>query len=329
MPAPTSRLAWIDLMRGAAVVGMLATHVLNAFLHPAHQAAAWRQEFISYSGLVAPAFCWIAGYVQGLSIRKSHREGRPVGRLQRWRRLGMILFIGYLLHLPIPYWLAGDFGEESWRTFLQVDTLQCLAVSLGLLLAMGMSGPKWFDFLALGGGVLAVLIAPWADTWRTGLWLFDAWLGHSSGSLFPLFPWFAFCAAGSLASRWEPCWKWYLPLAAVLIASGYVFEPTPWSYAHPSFFAERLGWVGLIALAVHGVARWIAPGWLLLTGRESLFVYVAHLLILFSIPFTGKPLSISIGPTLPLPQAALMFAVLLVVCLGLAMLNERRKRRPT
>ena len=87
--------------------------------------------------------------------------------------------------------------------------------------------------------------------------------------------------------------------------------------------------MGLIALAVHGLARWISPRWLLLAGRKSLFVYIAHVLILYSIPFTGKTLRDAIGSTLYLWQVVLLFSVLLFVCLGLAALNERRKRRPT
>ncbi|RBP43650.1 uncharacterized protein DUF1624 [Roseimicrobium gellanilyticum] len=327
MPILTSRLSWIDWMRGLAVVGMLVTHVMNAFLHPDHEHAAWRHEFTSYSGLVAPSFFWIAGYVQGLAIRRAHREGRPVGGFRRWHRLGIILLIGYLLHLPLAHWLKGDFGAESWKTFLQVDALQCLAASLALLLAMGIAGVRWFDGLVLLTGAATVFIAPLAGSWSTGFWFVDAWLNHNTGSLFPLFPWFGFAAAGCLASRWEPSWKWYVPLAVALMAAGYVFEPTPWSYTHPTFFGERLGWVCLLAVAVHGVAGWFAPQWLLLAGRESLFVYVSHLLILFSIPFTGKPLQEAVGRTLSPWQVVLLSVALATVCLVLASLNERRKHR--
>ncbi|HSJ02342.1 MAG TPA: heparan-alpha-glucosaminide N-acetyltransferase domain-containing protein, partial [Verrucomicrobium sp.] len=325
MPVLTSRLSWIDLMRGLAVVGMLATHAVNAFLHPDYENAAWRQEFQSYSGLVAPSFFWIAGYVQGLAIRRAHREGRQVAGMRRWQRLGIILLIGYLLHVPLGYWLKGDFGAESWKTFLQVDALQCLAASLAMLLGLGVTGARWFDGLVLMAGAAAVFLAPLAGTWGTGLLFVDAWLNYDTGSLFPLFPWFGFAAAGCLASRWEPSWKGYVPLAALLIAAGYVFEPISWSYAHPTFFGERLGWVCLIAAAVHGISRWLAPQWLLLAGRESLLVYVSHLLILFSIPFTGKTLVEALGPTLAPWQVILLSVALVVVCLWLAALNERRK----
>jgi uncharacterized membrane protein len=34
MPPPARpRLAWIDLLRGVALVGMIETHVMNTFLH--------------------------------------------------------------------------------------------------------------------------------------------------------------------------------------------------------------------------------------------------------------------------------------------------------
>jgi predicted acyltransferase len=186
MPVLTSRLSWIDLMRGLAVVGMLVTHVMNAFLHPVYENTGWRHEFSSYSGLVAPSFFWIAGYVQGLAIRRAHREGKPVGGFRRWHRLGIVLLIGYLLHLPLAYWLKGDFGTGSWKSLLQVDALQCLAASLALLLSMGIAGVRWFEPLVVVAGGLAVFLAPLAGTSHTGFWFLDAWLNHDTGSLFPL-----------------------------------------------------------------------------------------------------------------------------------------------
>jgi surface polysaccharide O-acyltransferase-like enzyme len=171
-----------------------------------------------------------------------------------------------------------------------------------------------------------VLAAPAAQQWSTGLLFVDGYLNHNTGSLFPLFPWVAFCAAGSLASRWEMTWKNLLPASAVFIALGEVFAPTSYSYVHPAFFAERLGWLGLLITAVWLFSQKFAPAWLQLAGRESLLIYVAHLLLLHSIPWGGVTLNLYIGRTLSIPLTALVFLILLAICLGLAWLNERRKQ---
>lgn len=321
------RLTWIDLLRGVAVVGMIETHVMNTFLHAKFDEASWRHDLGFYNGLLAPAFLWIAGFVQGLAIRKAQREGRPVVTASRLRRLGLVLLIGYLLHVPWHLWGAGDFSPETWRIALQVDILPCMAVTLAMLLFVGLARGVWFDVVTVLLVLFFVLLAPAAQHWQTG-WIFtDAFLNHRTGSLFPLFPWVAFCAMGSLASRWEVHARTLLPAALAFIALGMVFAPATYSYVHPAFFAERLGWLGLLILLVWLVGQRFAPAWLQLAGRESLLMYVAHLLLLYSIPWQGVTLNQWIGRTLSLPATAVAFLLVFGVCLGLAWSNEKRKLR--
>lgn len=333
MSAQPSRLAWIDVLRGVAVVGMVETHVLHTFLSAEHDEALWLQHLNFYNGLVASTFLWIAGYVQGLAMRSAQAKQRPVATARRWRRLGLVALIGYLMHAPWWQWLQGDFGPETWSILFQVDILQCMAFSLGLLLCVGALFGHWLlDAVTLFLALASIFLAPYAAGWTTGLVPVDMFLNSNGGSLFPLFPWVGFCAAGCLASRWEPSWKVYVPVSLALMAAGYYLAPDFWSKSHPAFFAERLGYMGMLIAAVCLVSRWLAPKWLQLAGRESLFVYVAHLVILFTLPVAGLPqqgipLNIAIGRTLQLPAVAGMFAAVLGICLALAYLNEKRKRR--
>ncbi|MEY4484353.1 MAG: hypothetical protein RL693_1805 [Verrucomicrobiota bacterium] len=322
---PANRLVWIDILRGVAVIGMVQTHVWNAFLHPFYDAEGWRQEWGFLSGLLAPAFLWIAGYIQGRSVRKAHRESRPVVTVPRLRRLGIIVMLAYGLHVPWNFWLAGDFSRESWRIFLQADILQCMTVSLTLLLLMGRLGSRWFDLLALLGIAFAVFAAPAAQQWQTGTLLLDAFLNHNTGSLFPLFPWFGFCAAGCLASRWEVSWKTCLPWALAFIAVGLWL--TPHGYIQPSFFFKRLGWLGLLVTATSVISPVFAPRWVQLAGRESLLIYVVHLLLIFSLPLHGLPLNQTLGQTQSLWSSEIIFLAVLSVSLALAWGNDWRKQR--
>ena len=325
MPPPSSRLTWIDLLRGVAVVGMLETHVMNVFLDSAYDHAGWRHQLSFYNGLLAPAFLWIAGYIQGLSIRKAQSAGKPVITSARLRRLGLVALIGYFLHVPWHLWGAGTFSPESWRIAMQADILQCMAVSLTLLLLAGKAGSRWFDLVTLVLVGFFVFAAPAAQYWHTGLPFLDPFINHDLGSLFPLFPWVGFCAAGSLASRWEISWRTVLPVALGLIALATIFKPTGYSYVHPSFFVERLGWLGLLITLIWVVSQRFAPAWLQLAGRESLCIYVSHLLLLYSFPYQGTTLNLAVGPTLSIPMTVGIFLLILLLCLGIAWLNEKRK----
>jgi uncharacterized membrane protein len=327
-PSARPRLTWIDLLRGVAVIGMVETHVMNVFLDSGFDSAGWRHELGFYNGLLAPAFLWIAGFVQGLSIRKAQREGRPVVTGARLRRLGFVALLGYLLHVPWTLWAAGDFGAESWRMALQVDILPCMAVTLAMLLCAGLARGVWFDAVTVLLAACFVFAAPAAQEWRTGVVLVDSFVTYSgTKSLFPLFPWVAFCALGSLASRWEITWRTLLPVSLGFIALGIAFAPPVYSYVHPAFFAERLGWLGLLILAVWLFSQKFAPAWLQLAGRESLFIYVAHLLLLYSVPWRGTTLILWIGRTLSIPQTAIAFLIVLGLCLALGWMNEKRKLR--
>lgn len=323
-----NRLAWIDLLRGLAVVGMIETHVVNVFLNSGFDDAGWRAQLSFFNGLVAPAFLWIAGYIQGRSIRRSHELGRPVATAARWRRLGFVAALSFLLHIPWHFWGVGDFGLASWQHFFQIDVLSCLGVSLGVLLLAGHLPVRWFDAVSVALLGFFVLGAPMAAGWHTGWPMVDGWLNRSGGALFPLFPWLGFVAAGSLASRWKlDGWIW--PVLAVAMAwGGYELASGPFTNSDPFFFVERLGWLLGLILVIKAVSRFTAPAWLQLAGRESLLVYMLHLILLHTLPAGGGiTWDRKIGPTLSLPAVAMVFVGLLSVCLLAAWFNEGRKAR--
>src|SRR6185436_1734934 len=81
--APASRrerVAWLDLFRGAAVLVMIETHVVNTFLAAALRENGWFALLNYVNGLVAPSFLFIAGFVQGLERRTSPTKPIRFGR---------------------------------------------------------------------------------------------------------------------------------------------------------------------------------------------------------------------------------------------------------
>lgn len=327
------RLAWIDLLRGLSVVGMIATHVINAILDARFDGSRWLHELTYFDGLIAPMFLWIAGYAQGLAIQKALISGKPVLNASRLRRLGLIAVIAYALHLPWGLWIKGDFGEESWRILFQADILQCMAVSLFALGFIGHFARRRSTPIIILLALCAVFMAPMAKHWQTGFLPIDAFLNRNTGSLFPLFPWFGFAACGCLASYW-PCEIYQRKLIGtaagiVMILTSSHFTSTPWTSDHPYFFFERLGWLLVIVIAAQLIARCFAPRWIMLASRESLLLYVVHLLLIYALPIHGQPLNLWLGRTQSLPVTLLWFLFVLAVSLLMAWTNDRRKQRLT
>jgi surface polysaccharide O-acyltransferase-like enzyme len=102
-----------------------------------------------------------------------------------------------------------------------------------------------------------------------------------------------------------------------------------WLGSNEGFFLQRLGWVLMAAWAVSWLvevmaqrSRPVADG-LMLAGRESLVMYVAHLLMIHALPLPQFRLE----KTLSVPEVVGVFLLLLVLSAGLAWANAWRKQR--
>jgi len=283
---PGVRMPWLDLFRGVAVGFMMEAHVLNTFLAEGFRAGDWFVWINYVNGLVAPAFLWIAGYLQGLGMRPVGAEGRVgwVGR--KLRKLAWLAALGYALHLPGPQLQAGHWAEAV-RIGSQVDVLQCLAFALALVVCV----ERWmgrFQTAALGVGlVLFVGAAEALKFWLLGPVPLRAFVNTSTGSLFPLWPWAGFVLAGALMGRWvgrgaaafSPVHALW-PVGVSLALYGAIPEPEVFSAQSASFFFERLSWVTAVAWICQWIFRGRAPSWILLAGRQSLLLYAGHLILL-------------------------------------------------
>ena len=68
-------------------------------------------------------------------------------------------------------------------------------------------------------------------------------------------------------------------------------------------------------------------GWLRLAGRESLLLYVVHLMLIHAVPLPREALQFAIGTTQPLWVVFLIFLALFAASLALGWWNERRKNQ--
>jgi hypothetical protein len=285
------------------------------------KASEWFVTMTSYHGLIAPAFFWIAGYARAHVTLDKTKPAWPVAK-----RLLLVWLIGYLMHVPWDHL----FDAQAMRAVATVDVLHCLAVSGLILLAVEKLG-KGREVAGLVLLLVFVSLEKSAREWQTSVLVLDQYFNRLHGSQFALFPWIGFGLAGFITRR---AWDGQLNRSAAgVMLMGALFawglSNTPWPGGPPAFFLERLGWVMMAAVAVASLAGLVSrfTGWLRLAGRESLLLYVAHLMLIHSIPLPRQPLQHLIGPTQHIGGVLAIFAGLFAVSWLLGAWNERRKRR--
>jgi len=139
-------------------------------------------------------------------------------------------------------WLAETSSAPVLRILFQSDVLHCLAVSSLLLLAAErcLPGLHWQVLAVTTLTVWAVVFSDMMAAAATGFIPLDAYLSKAHGSIFPLFPWFAFAGFGFLAGQ-QGAMRWWLGLAGVFGAFALPWMNLP---ATPAFFSSA--WAGCL-----------------------------------------------------------------------------------
>src|SRR5205807_8976238 len=128
----SSRLAYIDWMRGLACVLMFQTHCYDSWLGD----GARRSTFFMWSQLggtlSAPLFLLLAGVSFALVTDKLHQRGTPVQQIASTtiRRGAEVFGLGLLLRVQ-EYVLA--WGWSPWTDLFRVDILNTIGLSMILM----------------------------------------------------------------------------------------------------------------------------------------------------------------------------------------------------
>jgi uncharacterized membrane protein len=356
--APSRRLAFIDLLRGWAVIVMIETHVVNATIQKSVAEAPWFEVINFINGLVAPTFLFASGMAFAVTTRRKLDSyltpGVPLLR-QIWR-LVFILLLAYTLHLPhfnLKFILAG-LTERQVLVFFQSDVLHCIAVSLLFLQAVLFAVRTEQRLSAVAGAVaVAILfVTPfvWGVDWLTVMPApFAAYFNGLHFSLFPVFPWSVFILAGTIAGHLFTRHQQSAPAAegpsfpirpfalagAALIVLSFVLIPLAWVYPtydywrySPAFVLLRLGIVLVLAAGTMAYERKqsVSPSSLItLMGRESLLIYSIHLMLIYG-DFGSFNFRKWSDHTFSLPVALMWSVVLLALMFLLAMAWDRVRR---
>jgi uncharacterized membrane protein len=267
-PLPKPRYVYIDLLRGWAVLVMIETHVTNTFLIPAIRFQPWFGVLNFINGIVAPSFLFVAGYSFAIVGQRKWNDYLSLNGVF-WKQVGRILQIwavGYALHLPFFSFnkLAFLIGWDEWISFWPVDVLQCIAVSLVLMLLLVVIARSHRVFLVLlcVAGCVVAFASPFMSTMNLDDMLslpFSNYINSLHGSLFPIFPWMSFVLFGGAAGELFAFLKAKMPEGKVfkgIFAAGIalvalsiianlqpmkVFPPHDFWTTSPEFFFIRLG----------------------------------------------------------------------------------------
>src|SRR5437773_6209730 len=233
-PAPSSRLAYIDWLRGLACLLMFQTHCYDAWLG----GSARNSTFFMWSQLggtfPAPLFLFLAGISFALVTDKLVKKGLSANQVAKTtiQRGAEIFAFGLLFRFQE---FGSSLGWAPWSDLFRVDILNTIGVSMML-----MGVVCWAVLKACGGRTLlselpkqargatrtgvsappdhwSLLITPiivsatialvtpllWT-TWRPHFlpWRLETYINgvHNLGApqawLFPIFPWTGFAFAG-------------------------------------------------------------------------------------------------------------------------------------
>ena len=343
MTSSTVRHAYLDWVRGLAVLIMIEAHVIDAWTNAADRTRPLFGYAMILGGFGAPLFLFLAGLAVVLSAESKFR--RTDDFASSWwaaqKRGWQVFGLAFLFRLQ-SYILSGGY---SLLSLLKVDILNVMGPAIAVTAMTGRltrSTVMRGVLFALGACAIAFL-APIVRVMPQLAWLPDPieWYFRPTPvrTNFTLFPWAGFVFAGAAVGavvdglrRPERARRLQVTLAIagalmVWLAHEASFRPplgAPSQYwtTSASFFFLRLGILTLLLpvgyLWEHAPFRHKLSSWSPLEefGRASLFVYWIHVEMVYGF------FSRSIRRTLSLEGAMVAYVLFTLFLLALVRLKN-------
>lgn len=196
----SNRLYFLDAVRAFAILMMLQGHFVDTLLNPIYRDDSYMAYTIwsYFRGITAPVFFTISGLVFLYLLLKANQKGDDRVRIRKGLSRGcMLIVIGYLLRIPFGSWLKGQFDTY----FLVVDVLQCIGVSLLLIIGLYYLARKNSYVLSVGLFLIGSIIFLCEPLYRNLRFdsiplVFSNYLSQANGSIFNILPWFGYVAFG-------------------------------------------------------------------------------------------------------------------------------------
>jgi uncharacterized membrane protein len=333
-----SRRAYLDWLRGVAVLIMIEAHTLDSWTHAADRGRSDYKWAIVVGGFGAPIFLFLAGVA--LTLAAGSRLDKGVSEADvsaRARRRGWEIFgLAFLFRLQ-----SAVLGGGGLRSFLKVDILNVMGLAmLATALLWGLARRTATRLVVLMTAALATaMLTPIVRVTKALDWLPDPIEAYLKPvpeySGFALLPWGGFVLAGAATGLWLEKARtphderriivWLAVLGPALVAAGYglsllppIYRETNFWTSSPTFFVLRLGVLIAaipIAYAWTSAVRGRSP--IQELGIASLFVYWIHVEMVYG--FLTWP----IHRRLTFEQALAAFAAFTVFLYWLVKLKDR------
>lgn len=340
MTHSTGRHAYLDWVRGVAVLIMVEAHVLDSWTHAAERSRPLFGYAMILGGFGAPLFLFLAGVAAVLSAESKFRKSGDFAA-SWWaaqKRGWQVFALAFLFRLQ-SYILSGGYSAVS---LLKVDILNIMGPAIAMAALTGRMAKRkagralLFAAAAAGISLLTPLVrATPLLTWLPDPleWYFRPSPGRTN---FTLFPWagfvFAGAAVGAVINGATRTRRLQVTLAAaglLLVWAAQEMSVRPSLYGRseywttsPSFFFLR---VGLLVLLLpigysweHAPVRRKLSSWSPLEdfGRASLFVYWIHVEMVYG--FFSRP----VRRALSLEAALGAYVVFTIFLFGLVRLKQ-------
>ncbi|MBI5805892.1 DUF1624 domain-containing protein [candidate division TA06 bacterium] len=340
--SPKFRLIHIDWARGLAVLLMIQTHAIDAWLAPQYRLSAFFGKSQLLGGFPAPAFLFLAGLAMALGYGKvDNSETALLPKLWLSVKRGLqVLGLAFIFRLQeFVQWTEW----RQWPKLFRVDILNTIGISLmalGLLFWV-VRANRWRFVLLLAGISALAVFTPFVQNStvvKSLPWLLGEYLGwRFDYGYFPVFPWLAFSYAGAAVGLLIAEYKQdrsksiYLSLGLAALAWALIIGGNLWAKHSPhgagwSFWRNspeyaiiRIGIQVLVLSSSFVLCLFFKPqsfSLMRLLGRHSLLIYWVHITMVYGRPLFFLKLKLD-----PL-QSVLGVVALTGMMLGLAWLAE-------
>jgi len=322
---------------------MLQGHFVDTLLNPIYRDDAYPAYTIwsYFRGITAPVFFTISGLVFLYLLLKAYQKGDDSIRIRKGISRGlMLILIGYLLRIPFFSWFKGRFDTY----FLVIDVLQCIGLSLLLLIGIYHACLKNSRVLSVVLLLLGCIIFVTEPLYR-GLRLDNVplvlvnYISKANGSVFTMLPWFGYvCFGGLLATIFfrSPQTKRFKRNAVIsffaiglllLYYSTYALHKLYYitgielfeRSANYNYLFLRLGNVFIYFGFFYMLERFMKQSIVTKIGEKTLNIYVVHFIIIYG-SFTGIGLKHFWYKSLE-PWEAVFGALLFIVVVCFIVLN--------
>jgi uncharacterized membrane protein len=297
-----SRLAFLDVMRGVALIVMVVNHTSRWWID---RQMGWSRYWLVYGTVTvaAPIFLFLVGFVLPVSLHKNAAEMTAPSRLWGYIRRGVeIILAGLLLNLVV-------FSDESLWSGGVLQTIGASIIVMTLLapLLRYRGGGTALLALAIGAYLLFMLVHPRLAAWvpqhpRIGLVLF-----FDSAP----WPWMCIVLIGLVLGWWwreaaarGPDAPFFVRLAAVGAVLMILALLAEWRWPSTPHigFTRDLGlnnhwipgpitavWILGTVLVLLALFYWLCevrgwrPRWLVMLGQTALMLYLVHQIIAYSL----------------------------------------------